>query len=246
MRETQVRAAVELLDGGSTVPFIARYRKEVTGGLDDAQLRPLEERLGYLRELDERRGAILESIRGQGKLDPALHAQLMLADTKARLEDIYLPYKPKRRTKAQIAREAGHEPRGRRADRRPEHRCRAASHRRTARRRRAPLDPGRTLRRRRRPGRRAARADVEPRPGHLDGARRAKKGRGASSPTTSSSAEPFRKLPSHRILALFRGEKEEMLTLHLDADIEEPAPGERTIYEGRIAAASASPTGPPG
>ncbi|MEU4418572.1 Tex-like N-terminal domain-containing protein, partial [Nocardia salmonicida] len=110
VRETQVRAAVELLDGGSTVPFIARYRKEVTDGLDDAQLRQLEERLGYLRELDERRGAIIESIRGQGKLDPALHSQLMLAETKARLEDIYLPYKPKRRTKAQIAREAGHEP----------------------------------------------------------------------------------------------------------------------------------------
>ncbi|QIS14597.1 hypothetical protein F5544_33810 [Nocardia arthritidis] len=110
VRETQVAAAVDLLDGGSTVPFIARYRKEVTGGLDDAQLRTLEERLHYLRELDERRVSIIESIRGQGKLDEALHRQLLLAETKARLEDIYLPYKPKRRTKAQIAREAGHEP----------------------------------------------------------------------------------------------------------------------------------------
>ena len=106
----QVRAAVELLDGGATVPFIARYRKEVTGGLDDTQLRTLEERLRYLRELEERRAAILESIESQGKLDDALRAQILAADTKARLEDIYLPFKPKRRTKAQIAREAGLEP----------------------------------------------------------------------------------------------------------------------------------------
>ncbi len=106
----QVKAAVELLDGGATVPFIARYRKEVTGGLDDTQLRLLEERLGYLRELEERRAAILDSIAEQGKLDDALKAQILAADTKARLEDLYLPYKPKRRTKAQIAREAGLEP----------------------------------------------------------------------------------------------------------------------------------------
>jgi protein Tex len=106
----QVRAAVELLDGGATVPFIARYRKEVTGGLDDTQLRLLEERLGYLRELEDRRGAILDSIAEQGKLDDALKQKILAADTKARLEDLYLPYKPKRRTKAQIAREAGLEP----------------------------------------------------------------------------------------------------------------------------------------
>src|SRR5882757_5407908 len=106
----QVAAAVSLLDAGSTVPFIARYRKEATGGLDDAQLRTLEERLGYLRELEERRAAILESIEAQGKLDDDLRARIMAADSKARLEDIYLPYKPKRRTKAQIAREAGLEP----------------------------------------------------------------------------------------------------------------------------------------
>ncbi len=108
--ERQVAAAVELLDGGATVPFIARYRKEATEMLDDAQLRTLEERLRYLREMEERRSAILESIRSQGKLDEALEAQIMAADSKARLEDIYLPYKPKRRTKAQIAREAGLEP----------------------------------------------------------------------------------------------------------------------------------------
>ena len=110
VRAEQVAAAIELLDGGATVPFIARYRKEVTGALDDAQLRTLEERLRYLRELAERRGAILESIRSQGKLDDALEQRIMAADSKARLEDIYLPYKPKRRTKAQIAREAGLEP----------------------------------------------------------------------------------------------------------------------------------------
>ena len=110
VRAQQVHAAIELLDGGSTVPFIARYRKEATGMLDDAQLRTLEERLGYLREMEARRAAILESIREQGKLDAALEAQIMAADSKARLEDIYLPYKPKRRTKAQIAKEAGLEP----------------------------------------------------------------------------------------------------------------------------------------
>ncbi|MCE5233722.1 MAG: Tex family protein [Mizugakiibacter sp.] len=106
----QVKAAVDLLDGGATVPFIARYRKEATGGLDDTQLRLLEERLRYLRELEERRAAILESVGEQGKLSDELKAQILEADTKARLEDLYLPYKPKRRTKAQIAREAGLEP----------------------------------------------------------------------------------------------------------------------------------------
>ncbi|MBL9050428.1 MAG: RNA-binding transcriptional accessory protein [Tabrizicola sp.] len=103
----QVSAAVELLDGGATVPFIARYRKEVTGGLDDTQLRKLEERLSYLRELEARRGAILASITEQGKLTEALAKSIAGAVTKAELEDIYLPYKPKRRTKAMIAREAG-------------------------------------------------------------------------------------------------------------------------------------------
>ena len=106
----QVKAAVELLDGGATVPFIARYRKEATGGLDDTQLRLLEERLGYLRELEDRRAAILASIEEQGRLDEALKSRILEADTKARLEDLYLPYKPKRRTRAQIAREAGLEP----------------------------------------------------------------------------------------------------------------------------------------
>src|SRR3984957_12774230 len=103
----QVAAAVALLDEGATVPFISRYRKEATGGLDDTQLRNLQERLTYLRELEERRAAILMSIDEQGKLVPALRASIEQADTKQRLEDLYLPYKVKRRNKAQIAREAG-------------------------------------------------------------------------------------------------------------------------------------------
>ena len=106
----QVRAAVELLDAGSTVPFIARYRKEATGTLDDTQLRTLEERLRYLRELEDRRRTVLEAIAAQGALTPELQAAVVAADTKSRLEDIYLPFKSKRRTKAQIAREAGLEP----------------------------------------------------------------------------------------------------------------------------------------
>jgi uncharacterized protein len=109
-RENQVDAAVELLDGGSTVPFIARYRKEVTGGLDDTQLRTLEERLRYLRELEDRRAAVLKSIDEQGKMTDPLRLSLLQAETKTVLEDLYLPYKPKRRTKAQIAREQGLEP----------------------------------------------------------------------------------------------------------------------------------------
>src|SRR5918995_4423487 len=110
VRLPQVEAAITLLDGKATVPFIARYRKEATGGLDDTHLRTLEERLTYLRELEDRRVAILKSLEEQGKLTPELAAAIAAADTKARLEDLYLPYKPKRRTKAQIAREAGLEP----------------------------------------------------------------------------------------------------------------------------------------
>ncbi len=107
VRPAQVSAAIALLDGGATVPFIARYRKEATGALDDTQLRLLEERLGYLRELEERRVAVLESIRSQGKLTDELAGRIALADTKQRLEDLYLPYRVKRRTRAEIAREAG-------------------------------------------------------------------------------------------------------------------------------------------
>ena len=110
VQDHQVKTAVELLDGGATVPFIARYRKEATGGLDDIQLRELEYRLGYLRELEERREAVLKSIDEQGKLTPALTEAIALAATKQDLEDLYLPFKQKRRTKGQIAREAGIEP----------------------------------------------------------------------------------------------------------------------------------------
>ncbi|HKM16052.1 MAG TPA: Tex family protein [Marinospirillum sp.] len=110
VREAQVAATVALLDEGASVPFISRYRKEATGGLDDTQLRNLDERLRYLRELEERRTAVVASVEEQGTLSDALKTQLLQADTKQRLEDLYLPYKPKRRTKAQIAREAGIEP----------------------------------------------------------------------------------------------------------------------------------------
>jgi uncharacterized protein len=110
VRPEQVAAAMALLDAGATVPFVARYRKEATGGLDDTQLRTLEQRLGYLRELAERRGAVLASIDEQGKLTEALRAAILAADTKQALEDLYLPYKQKRRTKAMLAREAGLQP----------------------------------------------------------------------------------------------------------------------------------------
>ena len=106
----QVSAAVTLLDGGATVPFIARYRKEATGNLDDTQLRALEDRLRYLRELEERRAAVLASIEEQGKLTDALRERVEAATTKQAVEDLYLPFKPKRRTRAQIARAAGLEP----------------------------------------------------------------------------------------------------------------------------------------
>lgn len=110
IKPQQVEAAIELLDGGATVPFISRYRKEVTGGLSDTQLRSLEERLHYLRELEDRRHTILKSITEQNKLTPELEAAILKTDNKSELEDLYLPYKPKRRTKAQIAKEAGLEP----------------------------------------------------------------------------------------------------------------------------------------
>ena len=233
VREGQVSAAVGLLDGGATVPFIARYRKEATGALDDAQLRTLEERLRYLRELEERRAAILESVRAQGKLDDELTARIMAADSKARLEDIYLPYKPKRRTRAQIAREAGLEPLADQLLAHPETNPERAA---------APYaDPERGV------------PDVA---AALDGARailaerfaedadligelreqmwsrgrlvsRVREGReeaGAKYADYFEFAEPFTALPSHRILAVMRGEKEEILDLTMDAG-EPPADG---------------------
>jgi protein Tex len=237
----QVAAAVQLLDGGATVPFVARYRKEATGTLDDQQLRALEERLGYLRELADRRAAVLESIRSQGKLDEALEAQILAADSKARLEDIYLPYKPKRRTRAQIAREAGLEPLAHLllADPGRDPRAEAGAY----------VDGGKGV------------ADVA---AALDGARAilverfaedadligelrermwtrgrlvaaVRDGRqadGAKFADYFDFAEPFTKLPSHRVLALFRGEKEEVLDLTLEPAAD-PDSGD---YEARVAA----------
>ncbi|WP_017577791.1 Tex family protein [Nocardiopsis kunsanensis] len=243
----QVEAAVGLLDGGSTVPFIARYRKEVTGGLDDAQLRALEERLRYLRELDERRNTILESIHSQGKLDEDLESRIRAADTKARLEDIYLPYKPKRRTKAQTAREAGLEPLADALMGDPG------------------LDPQETA-----GGYVDADKNVADTKAALDGARailvermaedadltgmlrerlwergrlgssvrEGKEEAGAKYSDYFDFSEPLTDLPSHRVLALYRGEKEEVLTLDLQP--EEAAEGAegttaRSSYENAIA-----------
>jgi len=245
VRPAQVTAAVALLDEGSTVPFIARYRKEVTGGLDDAQLRTLEERLGYLRDLEERRAAVLAEIAKQDKLTPELQASILAADTKARLEDIYLPFKPKRRTKAMIARENGLEPLadGLLAD--------------------PSLDPtvvaegflGENV-----PDVKAA----------LDGARailverfgedadligtlrermwtagrlvtRVREGRENDPAAAKFSdyfefSEAYASLPSHRTLAVLRAEKEEVLDVTLSPYAEEPQPGEVTDYERSIAA----------
>jgi uncharacterized protein len=247
VREGQVTAAVDLLDGGATVPFIARYRKEATGTLDDAQLRLLEERLQYLRELEERRAAVLESIRSQGKLDDALAARIAAADSKARLEDIYLPYRPKRRTRAQIAREAGLEPLAELLLTDPRNDPDAAAT--------AYVDAGK---------------GVADRAAALDGARailverfvedadligelreqmwsqgrvvaRVRDGKqeaGAKFADYFDFSEPFTKLPSHRVLALLRGEREEVLDLDLDPEppsaADQPASGP-SRYELRIA-----------
>ncbi|GAA3520042.1 Tex family protein [Actinocatenispora rupis] len=246
VRDGQVAAAVDLLDGGATVPFIARYRKEVTGALDDAQLRTLEERLRYLRELEERRAAVLDSIRGQGKLDEALEQQILAADSKARLEDIYLPYKPKRRTKAQIAREAGLEPLAETllADPTQDPRTVAAAYvtgevADAA----AALEGARSIL----VERFGEDADLigELRElmwtrGHLvSKVRDGKEEAGAKFADYFDFSEPYQKLPSHRILAMFRGEKEEVLELSFVPD-EPPAPDAPpptgpSVYEGRIA-----------
>jgi uncharacterized protein len=245
VREGQVTAAVELLDGGATVPFVARYRKEVTGALDDTQLRTLEERLRYLRELEERRAVILESVRSQGKLDEALEAQIMAADSKARLEDIYLPYKPKRRTKAQIAREAGLEPladallAGRAGD--PQQAAAAyvdaakgvpdAS---------AALDGARAIL----TERFAENADLIgtlrermwARGRMVSRVRDGQEQAGAKFADYFEFAEPFSRLRSHRVLAMMRGEKEEVLDLQLDpAEAEPDGPGGFSDYERLIA-----------
>ncbi|GMV29800.1 MAG: RNA-binding transcriptional accessory protein [Rhodanobacteraceae bacterium] len=242
-KPAQVQAAVELLDGGATVPFIARYRKEATGGLDDTQLRNLEERLRYLRELEDRRAAILTSITEQGKLSDVLKKEILEADTKARLEDLYLPYKPKRRTKAQIAREAGLQPLadGLRGDptRKPEEFAQQF------------IDAGKGV------------ADIK---AALDGARAilleefsedaalvgelrgwltergqvrarvvaGKENEGAKFRDYFDHAEPVRSIPSHRMLALFRARNEGIIDLELEPTTE-PEQGHAEA-EGRVAA----------
>ncbi|MBK1706195.1 Tex family protein [Halochromatium glycolicum] len=240
----QVQAAVTLLDDGATVPFIARYRKEATGGLDDDQLRQLAQRLVYLRELEERRAMVLASIDEQGKLSDALRAEIEAAETKQRLEDLYLPYKPKRRTKAQIAREAGLEPLADRLLAEPTLVPEAQAQ--------AFIDAGKGV------------ADVG---AALEGARQilmerfaedaelagvlrerlweqgilvarvieGKEQEGAKFADYFDYREPIAKLPSHRALALFRGRNQGILTLELLAgEGEEPDRPHRGLIAQRV------------
>jgi protein Tex len=243
VREQQVAAAVALLDEGATVPFIARYRKEATGSLDDSQLRTLEERMRYLRELEDRRIVILNSIREQGKLDDALEAAIRAADSKSRLEDIYLPFKPKRRTKAEIAKEAGLEPLADLLLARPEN------------------DPSVAAMSFINPEKQVADAAAA-----LDGARailverfaedadligslreemwsvgrlasKVRDGRheaGAKFSDYFDFAENLTKVPSHRILALFRAEKEEVLDVAIEPENPATASSGPSRYELRI------------
>ncbi|MEU9760385.1 Tex family protein [Streptomyces sp. NPDC047987] len=243
VRERQVKAAVELLDGGSTVPFIARYRKEATEMLDDAQLRTLEERLRYLRELEDRRAAILDSVREQGKLDEELEARIRAADTKARLEDIYLPFKPKRRTKAQIAREAGLEPLadGLLGDPSVQPLAAAAAFVDAD---KGVADPAAALE-----GARAILTERFSEDADLIGelrermwtrgrlaakVREGKEEAGAKFADYFDFAEPFTELPSHRVLAMLRGEKEGVLDLVLEPEEPSDTPGPSS-YEGIVA-----------
>jgi protein Tex len=227
VREKQVAATVELLNGGATVPFIARYRKEITGGLDDAQLRTLDERLSYLRELEERRAVILESVREQGKLDAALEATIMSADTKGRLEDIYLPFKPKRRTKAEIAREAGLEPLSDLLLTEPKNDPKKVAEE-FVNADKQVADVTAALE-----GARAILVERFAEDADLIGAlreqmwsnglmsstvRAGKKTEGEKFKDYFQFNEPLHKLPSHRILALFRGEKEEILDLAMQPE----------------------------
>jgi uncharacterized protein len=243
VRTEQVEATVTLLDGGATVPFIARYRKEATGALDDAQLRTLEERLGYLRELEDRRKAILESVREQGKLDAALEASILAADSKARLEDIYLPFKPKRRTKAEIAREAGLEPLANQlmAESGNDPKVVAEAYVNAE---KGVADAAAAL-----DGARAILVERFDEDADLIGALReevwtnarmaskvrdGKKTEGEKFADYFEFSEPLTKLPSHRILAMFRGEKEEILDLQIQAEAEAPPPGVPGAYELKI------------
>ena len=243
VREEQISATVELLDGGATVPFVARYRKEATGGLDDAQLRTLEERLTYLRELEERRVAILNSVREQGKLDAALEAAIMAADSKGRLEDIYLPFKPKRRTKAEIAKEAGLEPLSELLLTQPQNDPQAVAatfvdaEKQVA-------DVAAALE-----GARAILVERFAEDADLIGrlreemwsngvmtstVRKGKKAEGEKFKDYFDYNGALHKLPSHRILALFRGEKEEILELQMMPEANVPPAGVPSTYELKI------------
>ena len=244
VREQQVEATVALLDGGATVPFVARYRKEITGALDDAQLRTLEERLNYLRELEARRAAILESVREQGKLDAALEAAILAADSKGRLEDIYLPFKPKRRTKAEIAKEAGLEPLSEKLLTEPQNDPQVVAA--------AFVDADKAV-----PdvaaaleGARAILVERFAEDADLIGAlreqmwsngmmastvRKGKKTEGEKFADYFEFSEPLNKLPSHRILALFRGEKEEILDLQLQPEAQPAAADVQSSAEMKIA-----------
>jgi protein Tex len=263
VKPVQVEAAATLLDGGATVPFIARYRKEATGGLDDAQLRAVEERLGYLRELEDRRATVLQSIAEQGKLTPPLEAEIRAAETKTALEDLYLPFRPKRRTKATIAREAGLQPLADLllADPSVPPESRAAAF----------VDPEQGV------------ADVA---AALDGARwiaietfsenaalvgslrqylqahaelasrvvDGKQEEGAKFSDYFSAREPFRTIPSHRALALLRGRKDGVLRLAMVLPEDEEAKREaglpiapESIIAGRYGIPlAAGRTAPPG
>jgi uncharacterized protein len=243
VREEQISATVELLDGGATVPFVARYRKEATGGLDDAQLRTLEERLTYLRELEERRTAILNSVREQGKLDAALEAAIMAADSKGRLEDIYLPFKPKRRTKAEIAKEAGLEPLSELLLTQPQNDPQAVAATFVDAEKQvadvaAALEGARAIL----VERFAEDADLIGRlreemwsNGVMTSAvRKGKKLEGEKFKDYFDYNGALHKLPSHRILALFRGEKEEILELQMMPEANVPPAGVPSTYELKI------------
>jgi protein Tex len=251
IRPDQVKTTVELLDGGATVPFIARYRKEVTDGLDDIQLRELESRLGYLRELEDRRAAVIKSITEQGKMTPELLAAIDAAPTKQELEDLYLPFKPKRRTKGMISREAGLEPLADKLFADPR------------------LDPHAEAQAFVLPAGAIEGADFTTTAAVLDGVRDLLSERWAEDASLVQSLrewlwneglfkskladgkdennadvskfrdyfdydEPIGRVPSHRALAVFRGRALEMLDAKLILPVE-PAPGKPSIAEGKIA-----------
>ncbi|WP_045460427.1 Tex family protein [Vibrio hyugaensis] len=244
VRPEQVNAAVTLIDDGNTVPFIARYRKEVTGGLDDTQLRTLDSRLSYLRELDDRRQTILKSIQEQGKLTPELEQEITKADSKTRLEDLYLPYKPKRRTKGQIAIEAGLEPLADQLWNHPQTEPESEVSKyldadKGVADTKAALDGARAIIMERI----AEDANLlEKIRGHLNrnaemGARvvEGKEQEGEKFKDYFNHNEPLSKVPSHRALAMLRGRNEGFLTLAMNADPEQEEGARQSYCETIIA-----------